>query len=254
MTKQQFDLSDLQVADDLQGVKLASFSSRVIAYTLDWMIVFLAAKFFYIAILIVFIFLIVKKRAKSTITQGTTLIDSSLNKVNERLEKYEVNYTIRKKFHAYMKAYVRILIFVVFFVSIILALTTIYGFLFPAELTAMLEGTKTSSLMQLLETILEKFKLFFGAIGGLFYFSMFTWKWAGQTPGKRLLKIKVVKLNGKPITLWNSFERVSGYTASASLLFIGFFQYFWDKNHQTTHDKIYRTIVISIKQIPETDS
>jgi len=153
-----------------------------------------------------------------------------------------------------MKAYVRILIFVVFFISVVLALTTIFGFLFPTELTLMLEETKTTTLMQLLQTGIEKFRLFFGAIGGLFYFALFTWKWAGQTPGKRLMKIKVVKLNDKPITLWNSFERVSGYAASASLLLLGFFQYFWDKNHQTTHDKIYMTIVISIKQIPEQDS
>lgn len=58
------------------------------------------------------------------------------------------------------------------------------------------------------------------------------------------MKIKVVKLNGTPITLWNSFERFSGYSSSASLLLLGFLQYYWDANHQTTHDKITETIVV----------
>jgi hypothetical protein len=56
--------------------------------------------------------------------------------------------------------------------------------------------------------------------------------------------IKAVKLNGTPITLWNSFERFSGYSSSASSFFLGFFQFYWDSNHQTTHDKISETIVV----------
>ena len=94
------------------------------------------------------------------------------------------------------------------------------------------------------EGIEKIFQFFVGAFGGFAYFTFFTWKWNGQTPAKRFFRIKTAKLNGKNITFWNSLERASGYVASASLFFMGFLQYFWDKNHQTTHDKITETIVI----------
>ena len=61
-----------------------------------------------------------------------------------------------------------------------------------------------------------------------------------QVPGKT----EVVRLNGQTFTFWGSLERSTGYTASAALLGLGFFQYFWERNCQTTHDKITETIVI----------
>lgn len=88
---------------------------------------------------------------------------------------------------------------------------------------------------------------FFGAFA---YFSVFTWKWKGQTPAKRLFRIGIVKIDGSPITFYNSLERASGYTASASIVLLGFVQYFWDRNAQTTHDKIAETVVIDIATLP----
>jgi uncharacterized RDD family membrane protein YckC len=39
------------------------------------------------------------------------------------------------------------------------------------------------------------------------YFIFFEWIWNGQTPGKRLLKLRVIREDGRPITLWEAIAR-----------------------------------------------
>jgi len=39
------------------------------------------------------------------------------------------------------------------------------------------------------------------------YFIVFEWLWNGQTPGKRLLKLRVIRDDGRPITLWEAIAR-----------------------------------------------
>ncbi|MEO6334971.1 MAG: RDD family protein [Pyrinomonadaceae bacterium] len=39
------------------------------------------------------------------------------------------------------------------------------------------------------------------------YFIVFEWLWDGQTPGKRLLKLRVIREDGRPITLWEAIAR-----------------------------------------------
>ncbi|MBS1797493.1 MAG: RDD family protein [Acidobacteria bacterium] len=39
------------------------------------------------------------------------------------------------------------------------------------------------------------------------YFVIFEWLWNGQTPGKRLLKLRVIREDGRPITLWEAIAR-----------------------------------------------
>jgi uncharacterized RDD family membrane protein YckC len=67
----------------------------------------------------------------------------------------------------------------------------------------------------------------------------------GATIGKKLLKIRAVSLVHERLSLWHSVERALGYGASALEAFFGFFQYFFDRNHQTVHDRIAKTIVVS---------
>lgn len=50
-------------------------------------------------------------------------------------------------------------------------------------------------------TILVIFALFAG------YFIFFEWLWNGQTPGKKLLKLRVIREDGRPITLWEAIAR-----------------------------------------------
>src|SRR6185295_15760059 len=39
------------------------------------------------------------------------------------------------------------------------------------------------------------------------YFIFFEWLWNGQTPGKRLLKLRVIRDDGRPLTLWEAIAR-----------------------------------------------
>lgn len=39
------------------------------------------------------------------------------------------------------------------------------------------------------------------------YFALFEWLWNGQTPGKRLLKLRVIRDDGRPVTLWEATAR-----------------------------------------------
>lgn len=49
--------------------------------------------------------------------------------------------------------------------------------------------------------ILVLFFLFTG------YFIFFEWLWEGQTPGKKLLKLRVIREDGRPVTLWEAVAR-----------------------------------------------
>lgn len=39
------------------------------------------------------------------------------------------------------------------------------------------------------------------------YFILFEWLWNGQTPGKRLLHLRVIRDDGRPLTLWEAIAR-----------------------------------------------
>ena len=66
----------------------------------------------------------------------------------------------------------------------------------------------------------------------------------GQTPGKRLMGVRVVRLDGNPVTWWHAFERAGGYAAGVATGTLGFVQVYWDANRQAIHDKVAGTVVI----------
>ncbi len=68
--------------------------------------------------------------------------------------------------------------------------------------------------------------------------------WKGQTVGKRLMRIRVLCLDGEPITWWTAFERAGGYAAGFATGLLGFAQVFWDANRQAIHDRIVGTVVV----------
>ena len=76
------------------------------------------------------------------------------------------------------------------------------------------------------------------------YFTAFLALWNGHTPGKRLLGIRVAKLNGEPPGWWDSFSRFGGYAASVATGLFGFLQILWDANRQGLHDRIAGTVVL----------
>ena len=242
----QFDFSDLYIKERLQGVRLASFQKRAFAYLLDWGIIFIAAEKFAMIVLLVAAFLVVKGRLKRTVQQGSTLIEGGIQQLDNRLATLGTDEQLRKNFTKYMQVYIKVMICIVVIASIIVAGSMVAGIFMQEELEVLKKSTASSFFLQPFQGVLKEVSLLSSAIGGLLYFSLFTWRWNGQTPGKKIMKVQVVRLNGKRISLWSSLERMSGYTASASLLLLGFFQYFWDRNRQTTHDKITETIVVNM--------
>lgn len=76
------------------------------------------------------------------------------------------------------------------------------------------------------------------------YFAILMPWMKGQTPGKRAMGLRVVRLDGHPITGWHAFERAGGYAAGVATGTLGFLQIYWDANRQAIHDKVAGTVVI----------
>ncbi len=72
------------------------------------------------------------------------------------------------------------------------------------------------------------------------------WTWRGQTPGKMLLGIKVIRTDSSPVTLGHAFLRYLGYIVSALTLYIGFIWVAFDEHKQGLHDKIADTYVVKL--------
>jgi uncharacterized RDD family membrane protein YckC len=66
----------------------------------------------------------------------------------------------------------------------------------------------------------------------------------GQTPGKRLVGVRVVTWYGEPPTLARSLVRTFGYLVSAALLWLGFIWIGFDREKRGLHDWIAGTYVV----------
>ena len=82
------------------------------------------------------------------------------------------------------------------------------------------------------------------------YFSYFHGT-TGQTPGKRLLGLRVVQETGEPIGLGTAFLRWVGYIVSALPMLMGFLWAGADRRKQGWHDKIAGTVVIDLYHVVE---
>jgi len=82
------------------------------------------------------------------------------------------------------------------------------------------------------------------------YFIFFEWLWNGQTPGKRLLKLRVIREDGRPITLWEAmarnllriFDTFPGFIAP--IYSIGLITIFMSRRDQRIGDMFAGTVVI----------
>lgn len=78
----------------------------------------------------------------------------------------------------------------------------------------------------------------------IIYFSLVPFLWRGQTVGKRLLRLRIMELTGKRLTIFHCFSRYGGYAAGMATGMFGFAQVLWDANRQAIQDKIAHTVVI----------
>lgn len=105
-------------------------------------------------------------------------------------------------------------------------------------------GEQELSVVSWLQAALTDLGIGFG--WAAIYFSAFTAWCHGQTLGKVLFRIRVIKIDGKELSLWESFERYGGYSAGLATGLLGFLQVIWDPNRQAIHDKISETVVIDL--------
>lgn len=104
------------------------------------------------------------------------------------------------------------------------------------------EPEQPSTAIAWIRDIADEAGLIFG--WGTVYLTLFTAFWNGRTPGKRLLRLRVARLDGKPLGLLAAFERAGGYAAGFATGLLGFARVWWDPNRQGIHDKISETVVV----------
>jgi uncharacterized RDD family membrane protein YckC len=93
-------------------------------------------------------------------------------------------------------------------------------------------------------------------IFNLLVFAAYHWyclaRRAGQTPGKRAMRIRVVKTDGTAISETDAALRVFGYIVGQMALYLGYFWPLFDSHSQAWHDKMANTYVIQTGEAPRT--
>jgi uncharacterized RDD family membrane protein YckC len=124
----------------------------------------------------------------------------------------------------------------------IIALVLLYlGFLFVADVASF-----SGELMNAPRWVIATIVIFtFLIISG--YFVFFEWLWSGQTPGKRWLKLRVIREDGRPITFWEAAVRNLLRTFDmmpAPFYSIGLISVFITDKDQRPGDLIAGTVVV----------
>jgi len=70
------------------------------------------------------------------------------------------------------------------------------------------------------------------------------WTWKGTTVGGIVLGLKVVRMDGKPVTLAVGLVRALGGAFSIMVIFLGILWIAWDREKQGWHDKLAGTVVL----------
>lgn len=81
-------------------------------------------------------------------------------------------------------------------------------------------------------------------IVGVIYQWYFLTSQNGQTPGKRVMGIRVVKVNGAPLTAADVIIRYIGYYINTAIILLGWIWAIFDANKQGWHDKLAGTYVV----------
>jgi len=113
-----------------------------------------------------------------------------------------------------------------------------------AEDMAMAQGLSNDMVGSLMEW--AEFHTRVWAFLFLIYFSFFTW-YGGQTPGKISLGIRVVTLDGRPVSPLRAFARTICYNLDIFTLGIGFLIAAIPPAKRALHDLIAGTVVVKVK-------
>lgn len=86
--------------------------------------------------------------------------------------------------------------------------------------------------------------------GWFFFYALYflgLWTLRGETIGKMILGLKILKEDGSRLTFMTALVRYIGYYLSSLPLLLGFLWAAWDEKRQTWHDKIAGTCVVKVR-------
>lgn len=95
------------------------------------------------------------------------------------------------------------------------------------------------------EIVVMAVLIFILMLPGALYYILFHWKW-GQTLGKMALRLRVVTVDGFPISLGTSVLRYFGYLLSALILLIGYIMVGFRQDKRALHDLLAKTRVVRL--------
>jgi len=123
----------------------------------------------------------------------------------------------------------------------------IYGVMFGASMPMPAYSDFNSAYMEAFLQV-QMAGMMIGIVINAIYHVFFMTRTNGQTPGKQLLGIRVVKKDGTPITIGDALLRnVIGYWVSGIVFYLGYFWANFDSENQAWHDKIAGTVVVDEK-------
>jgi uncharacterized RDD family membrane protein YckC len=126
-------------------------------------------------------------------------------------------------------------------IQIITIIILYLGFLFVADIASFSGELLTAPRWVIATIVIFTFLIISG------YFVFFEWLWSGQTPGKRWLKLRVIREDGRPITFWEAAVRNLLRTFDmmpAPFYSIGLISVFITDKDQRPGDLIAGTVVV----------
>lgn len=89
---------------------------------------------------------------------------------------------------------------------------------------------------------------FFRTFLFLICFSFFTWFWlhGGQTLGMRAWRLRLQRLDGGPITLWQALLRFMAAIPSLAFAGLGLLWMLVDREHLAVHDRISESMIVRL--------
>jgi uncharacterized RDD family membrane protein YckC len=122
------------------------------------------------------------------------------------------------------------------------------------DLVALVVGFSTALILSILH-LPKEVKAVFAVVGGavfilwtLVYFVGF-WSATGQTPGSRIMQIRVVPATGERLKPRRCVVRAVGLVLAALPLFAGFLLIPFDRRRRGLQDLLARTVVIDAPQL-----
>lgn len=114
----------------------------------------------------------------------------------------------------------------------------------PRIISAVIDGILTGIITGILTGFGGEAGGILSFLVGMAYYWYFWSRQEGRTPGKQVMKLKVIKVDGTSISDSDAIIRYFGYFINTAIILLGWLWIMVDKEHQGWHDKIAKTYVV----------